>query len=116
MDLIKEPLELVEPLLAMRRFFDVHISILEQMALTDFINEGYFARHLWHMLHHYSQRRDLLQRELQTHLGCLLEVHAPEARMHLVGWLPPNKDNQRAAKLAAQVGIEVYNSSSMKAG
>jgi GntR family transcriptional regulator/MocR family aminotransferase len=101
------PTELVEPLLAMRRFIDVHIPILEQMALTDFINEGYFARHLRQMLHQYKQRRDLLLRELQTQLGMLLEVHAPEAGMHLVGWLPPGKDDQRAARLAAQVGIQV---------
>ena len=34
------PTELVEPLLAVRRFIDVHIPILEQIALTDFMNEG----------------------------------------------------------------------------
>lgn len=101
------PLELVEPLLAMRRFMDVHIPILEQMALFDFMNEGHFARHLRHMLQYYRQRRDLLHRELRAQLGGLLEVHAPEAGMHLVGWLPPGKDDKRAAKLAAQVGIEV---------
>jgi GntR family transcriptional regulator / MocR family aminotransferase len=77
------------------------------MALTDFMNEGHFARHLRQMLQHYSQRRDLLHRELRAHLGGLLEVRAPEAGMHLVGWLPPDKDDQRAAKLAAEVGIQV---------
>jgi GntR family transcriptional regulator/MocR family aminotransferase len=101
------PTELVEPLLIMRRFIDVHMPILEQMALTDFMNEGYFARHLRQMIHHYKQRRDLLQRELQAHLGNLLEVHTPEAGMHFVGWLPPTKNDQQAAKLASQVGIEV---------
>jgi GntR family transcriptional regulator/MocR family aminotransferase len=101
------PTELVTPLLAMRRFLDGHIPMLEQMALFDFLNEGYFARHLRHMLHHYRKRRDLLHRELRIHLGDLLEVHAPEAGMHLVGWLPPEKDDQRAANLAAQVGIQI---------
>jgi GntR family transcriptional regulator/MocR family aminotransferase len=101
------PTELVEPLLAVRRFIDVHLTMLEQMALTDFMNEGYFARHLRQMLHHYKQRRDLLHRQLQANLGGLLDIHAPEAGMHLVGWLPPGKDDQRAAKLATQVGIEV---------
>jgi GntR family transcriptional regulator/MocR family aminotransferase len=81
--------------------------MLEQMALCDFMNEGHYARHLRQMLHHYSRRRDLLHCELRTHLGGLLEVHVPEAGLNLVGWLPPNKDDRRAAKLAAQVGIEV---------
>jgi GntR family transcriptional regulator / MocR family aminotransferase len=101
------PTELVEPLLAVRRFLDVHLPMLEQMALFDFLNEGHFARHLRQMLHHYRKRRDLLHRELRTHLRGLLEVHAPEAGLNLVGWLPPGKDDQRAAKLAARVGIEV---------
>jgi len=101
------PTELIEPLLTMRRFLDAHLPMLEQMALADFLNEGYYSRHLRHMLHHYKKLRDLLHRELQAHLGGLLEVHAPEAGLNLVGWLPPGKDDRRAAKLAAQVGIEV---------
>ncbi|HEX9438636.1 MAG TPA: hypothetical protein VF909_03095 [Roseiflexaceae bacterium] len=52
-------------------------------------------------------RRDLLHRELCRHLGGLLDVHTPEAGMHLVGWLPPEKDERRAAELAAQHGIKV---------
>jgi GntR family transcriptional regulator/MocR family aminotransferase len=101
------PTELVEPLLTMRRFLDVHLPMLEQMALCDFLNEGYYGRHLRQMLHYYSRRRDLLHRELCAHLGGLLEVHAPEAGLNLVGWLPPGKDDQHASKLAAQMGIEV---------
>jgi len=77
------------------------------MALCDFLHEGHYARHLRHMRHHYQKLRDLLQRELQAHLGGLLEVQASEVGMHLVGWLPPGKDDRRAASLAAQVGIQV---------
>jgi GntR family transcriptional regulator/MocR family aminotransferase len=51
------PTELVKPLLTMRRFLDVHLPMLEQMALCDFLNEGYYGRHLRQMLHHYSRRR-----------------------------------------------------------
>jgi GntR family transcriptional regulator/MocR family aminotransferase len=101
------PDELVEPLLAARRFVDVHAPILEQIALTDFINEGHYARHLRHMLRHYRRRRDLLLRELGSQLGDLLEMYVPEAGMHLVGWLAPSKDDQRAADLAAVAGVEV---------
>jgi GntR family transcriptional regulator/MocR family aminotransferase len=81
--------------------------MLEQMALFDFLHEGHYARHLRHMRHHYKKLRDLLHRELQTHLGGLLEVYASEVGMHLVGWLPPGKDDRRVAQLAAQKGIQV---------
>jgi GntR family transcriptional regulator/MocR family aminotransferase len=99
------PPELVEPLLVMRRFLDMHLPMLEQMALCDFLREGYYARYLRQIRQLFLRRRDLLLHELRTHLGGLLEVHAPEAGMHLVGWLPPGKDDRRAAQLAAQVGI-----------
>ena len=101
------PPALVEPLLTMRRSIDTHVPLLEQLALTDFMQEGYFARHLRQMRRHYRQRRDLLHQELRAHLGGLLDVHAPEVGMHLVGWLPPDKDDQRAAALAAGAGIAV---------
>lgn len=101
------PTELIELLLLMRRSLDMHLPMLEQMALFDFLHEGYYARHLRRMRHHYQKLRDLLSRELQAHLGGLLEVHASEVGMHLVGWLPPGKDDRRAAQLAAQVGIQV---------
>jgi GntR family transcriptional regulator / MocR family aminotransferase len=100
------PLELIDPLLAMRRVIDVHVPYMEQMALTDFLEEGHFARHLRHMLQHYTQRRNLLHQELTTHLSDLLEVYVPEAGMHLVGWLPPDKDDRYASDLAFHVGIE----------
>jgi GntR family transcriptional regulator / MocR family aminotransferase len=99
------PIELVEPLLIVRRFLDVHLPMLEQMALCDFLREGYYARHLRQMRQRLLRRRDLLLRELRIHLDELLEVHAPEVGMYLVGWLPPGKDDGRAAHLAAQMGI-----------
>lgn len=40
--------------------------------------------------------------------GGLLQMHLPQAVLHLVGWLPPGKDYKRASELAAGVGIEVW--------
>jgi GntR family transcriptional regulator/MocR family aminotransferase len=59
------------------------------------------------MLQHYRKLSELLHHELHTHLGSLLEIRTPEAGMQLVGWLPPGKDDQRAAELATKVGIQV---------
>jgi len=101
------PTELIEPLLLMRRSLDLHLPMLEQMALYDFLHEGHYARNLRRMRHHYQKLRDLLSRELQAHPGGLLEVRASDVGMHLVGWLPPGKDDRRAAQLAAQIGIQV---------
>jgi GntR family transcriptional regulator/MocR family aminotransferase len=99
------PPDLVDPLLTTRRFTDVHMPILEQMALADFLSEGHYARHLRRMLQHYRRRRACLYHELVMHLGGLLEVSLPEAGMELVGWLPPGTDDYRASALAAEAGI-----------
>lgn len=101
------PPDLVEPLLAMRRVMDLNLPILEQLALTDFMQDGHFARHLRRMREHYRRRRDLLCHELRSHLGGLLEVRVPEVGMQVVGWLPPGKDDRRAAALAAAVNVLV---------
>src|SRR5438309_268022 len=73
------------------------VPLLEQMALCDFVREGHYARYLRQTLSYYKQRRDLLHDALHAHLHGLLDVHAPEAGLRLVGWLPPDKDDRRAA-------------------
>src|SRR5206468_10361838 len=93
--------------LATRYFLDIHLPLLEQMALCDFLREGHYARYLRQTLHYYKPRRELLHHALCTHLRGLLDVHAPEGGLRLVGWLPPDKDDRRAADLAATVGVEV---------
>jgi GntR family transcriptional regulator/MocR family aminotransferase len=101
------PPELIDPLLLTRRFTDVHVPVLEQLALTDFIQDGHYDRHLRRMRRLYRRRRDLLQGELRRQLAGLIEVSVPDMGMALVGWLPPGKDDRRAAALAEAAGIFV---------
>jgi GntR family transcriptional regulator/MocR family aminotransferase len=99
------PRELIDALLLTRRFSDIHIPLLEQLALADFIQEGHYDRHIRRMQRLYRHRRDLLHAELRRHLGDLLEVRVPDTGMTIVGWLPPNTDDRRAAALATAAGI-----------
>jgi len=101
------PPELTEMFVAVRQFVDRHVPILEQMALADFITEGHFTRHIRRMHTHYAARRAALIAALASELAEMLEVHAPEAGMHLVGWLPPHMDDATVAQQAATYGVEV---------
>jgi GntR family transcriptional regulator/MocR family aminotransferase len=101
------PPALVGPMLATRRVMDIHLPIVDQMALADFLSDGHYARHLRRMIGHYRRRRDCLHRELVRTLGGLLEVTVPQAGLELVGWLPPGADDRRAAALAEAAGITV---------
>ena len=101
------PTELLKGFIAARRFIDVHPPILEQMALTDFIVEGHYARHLRKMRVLYLERRNALVDALTRELGDTLEVSIPEAGLHLVAWLPSGKSAQVAAHRAEAAGLHI---------
>lgn len=101
------PPELVAGFVALRGFVDVHIPILEQLALTDFMAQGYFVRHLRTMRTRYLERRNALIEALEHELGDIVDIHVPEAGLHLVAWLPPHADDRQAADLARRQGVEV---------
>jgi GntR family transcriptional regulator / MocR family aminotransferase len=115
------PPDLTDIFVAVRHFVDRHVPILEQMALADFITEGHFIRHIRRMHTRYTERRAALIAALANEPGEMIEVHAPEAGMHLVGWLPPHMDDSTVAQQAATYGVEVmpvsmFSSESMHRG
>jgi GntR family transcriptional regulator/MocR family aminotransferase len=101
------PAELLKGLLAARRFIDVHLPLLEQMALADFIAEGHFIRYLRKMRQVYLERRNALVDALTHELADLLDVVVPEAGMHLVAWLPTHTNAQAVADLIAAHGLDI---------
>jgi GntR family transcriptional regulator/MocR family aminotransferase len=101
------PPELLEGLIAAQRLIAVHLPLLEQLALADFMAEGYFARHVRKMRQLYKERRDALVEALTRDLGTRLEVSVPEAGMHLVVWLPSGMSAQAVAQRAAASGVHM---------
>ncbi|MCX6047910.1 MAG: PLP-dependent aminotransferase family protein [Chloroflexi bacterium] len=98
------PPPLVDVFLAARRFIDIHPPLLEQTALTAFISEGHFGRHLRRMRTLYAERRGAL---LSAMADLPLEIYASETGMHCVGWLPPGLDDQTVTRQAARHDVEV---------
>jgi GntR family transcriptional regulator/MocR family aminotransferase len=101
------PSPLSDIFLATRRFIDIHPPILEQMALADFMNEGYFARHIRLMRTIYAERRDLLISTLTRELKGYMEISTPEAGMHLVAWFPSGVDDSKIASFLNEAGISI---------
>src|SRR6185369_12588075 len=90
------PDSLVDAFRAARRFVDHHPPSLEQAALAAFMDEGHLTRHIRKMRTLYAERREMLVELASRDLP--LTIHAPEAGMHLVGWLPPGIDDQAASR------------------
>lgn len=91
------PPTLVDPFLKVRRMIDIHSPMLEQAVLADFINEGHYLRHLRRMRTLYAERRDAL---LNGTKNLPLEMDAPEAGIHCVGWLPDAFNEMEVVKKA----------------
>ena len=82
-------------------------SLIEQLALAGYINEGDFARHLRASRDQYVQRRDLLLTELRKALGDKLNVTGQHAGFHFVLWLPAGCDEKQVVERLWLQGVHV---------
>jgi GntR family transcriptional regulator / MocR family aminotransferase len=73
-------------------------SIIDQLALARYINEGDFARHLRASRDQYMRRRNLLLAELRKALGDKLKVTGEQAGFHFVLWLPVECDEKQVVE------------------
>jgi GntR family transcriptional regulator/MocR family aminotransferase len=77
------PRELRARFVDAREALDVFSPTLYQLALTDFIEEGHFARHLRRMRIVYQKRRDALLGGLAEHCEQFLTVQNTDAGLHV---------------------------------
>jgi GntR family transcriptional regulator / MocR family aminotransferase len=95
------PPDLVDRFVTVRIAMDIFPPYLPQEVLTDFINEGHFARHIRKMRLLYNQRRSALVDSVRKELGDQLEIHGAEAGMHLTVTLPEGfRDVEIATRVA----------------
>ncbi|RDI97784.1 PLP-dependent aminotransferase family protein [Dyella solisilvae] len=101
------PRDLVEDFCAGRDAIDTFTSTLYQRAMTDFIREGHFARHIRSMRMLYQERRQAVLAGLREHLGDRLKVIGADAGMQLAGYLSPEVDDVALSRTAAGQGVSV---------
>jgi len=99
------PQDLVPAFRATRDAADIFPPRLFQAALTDFMAEGHFARHIARMRMLYQERCATLVDAINARLGATLRIVNADAGMHLVGLLAPGVDDRLVARRAAAVGL-----------
>lgn len=99
------PPDLVPLFARVRDAMDIFPPTLYQAALTDFLTEGHFARHLRKMRQLYRERRTVLVESLAQELGDTVEVLGAQAGMHLVAALPKRFQDVRICERAAKEGL-----------
>ncbi|WIX32385.1 PLP-dependent aminotransferase family protein [Salinicola sp. JS01] len=78
---------------------------LSQAVVTDFIEEGHFARHLKRMRALYQVRREHLSQALEHHLGDRVQLDLQAGGMHLLARLPDDADDVALANRAVSAGL-----------
>ncbi len=116
------PQTLLSQFVRLREALDIFSPTLYQLVLTDFLQEGHFARHLRRMRSLYLSRRNALVESLQAHLGKTLIPYNTDAGLHLSAFLPSGANDLEIVRRAAQQGIsagalsDCYVSSRPKSG
>jgi GntR family transcriptional regulator/MocR family aminotransferase len=101
------PKDLVPAFRAARDALDTCSPMLPQRALTDFIREGHFARHIRRMRTLYAARREALLDAIERYLPGRLQVVGAEAGMQLAALLPDEVDDLALSRRAAQAGVSI---------
>lgn len=101
------PVGLVRPFLAAKHYADARPSLLEQAVLAEFIEGGYYARHVRRVRRACEQRREALAEALRAHLPGKLEIQPADAGIHLVCWLPGDVDELELVERCRRNGLQV---------
>ncbi|RDS83863.1 PLP-dependent aminotransferase family protein [Dyella monticola] len=99
------PKDLVPAFAVVRDAFDTFSPTLYQAALTDFIREGQFARHIRRMRALYLERRTALLEAIDQHMDGKLQVTGTHAGMQLTALLPRGIDDVALSIKTARLGI-----------
>ena len=100
------PKDLVSDFLSVRNGSDTYASsVLSQMAMTDFMREGHFSRHIKRTRAVYMERRRALAAAIAARADGLLEVVGDDAGMFILALLPPGVNDAEVVGKARQAGI-----------
>lgn len=91
--------------LAAREALDLFSPTLYQLALTTFIREGHFARHVRRMRVVYRERRDALLAGLAQHCDGLLTLENADAGLHAATLLAPGIDDVEVVSRMRERGL-----------
>jgi GntR family transcriptional regulator/MocR family aminotransferase len=90
-----------------RESLDIFSPTLSQLALSDFLSEGHFARHVRRMRATFLWGRAALVEAIHRPVPPLTIANA-DAGMHLTTWLPPAINDRDVVRKAASRGISVH--------
>ena len=102
------PHALVGPLSATKVAIGRQSSIIDQIVLARFIEEGHFGRHIRRVRVLCQERQEALLDAARRELGGLLTIKPMQCGMHLVGRFPRNVDDRCVCEKANLSGVVAH--------
>lgn len=104
------PRRLRKSLIAAKHVCDRQTPALLQTALSDFMAQGHFNRHLLRARRLCSHRRTALLDAIHQHLGARVMVEGANAGIHVMMWLNDRTANDvpQLVEQAARAGVGIY--------
>jgi GntR family transcriptional regulator/MocR family aminotransferase len=105
------PEQLVKSVRAVKALMDTGSPSLPQLALVDFIQAGFFERHLHRLRMRNATRRAALLEAMDHYLGNQVIVSGVDAGLHVLVWFPQIPQHQESAlrRRAEHLGVGVYS-------
>jgi GntR family transcriptional regulator/MocR family aminotransferase len=100
------PDDLVDVFLKARLTIDHSSPVFDQVVLTDFIEQGHFARHIRRMRAVYTRRRQALVEAAGELLDGRMSIVARPAGLHAVAWLNEGDDAHELSSRFEAAGVE----------
>ncbi len=100
---------LIRPVLLAKMHTERNLPQLEQLALTDFINEGHLERHIKRTRTFYARRRQILIHALTMHLKNTVKVAAESAGMHILVQVRSPLSDQQLIETATKSGLSLMS-------
>ncbi|MBC5706936.1 PLP-dependent aminotransferase family protein [Hungatella sp. L12] len=105
------PDKLLLPCKKLKMYSDVHTDVLGQYTLAQFIQEGYFEKHIWKMKKLYGRRRKLLLNELSCHFPGQFAILGHATGLHLVVKFHDLLFTEEIDKALLEKGVRIYRPS-----
>lgn len=83
------------------------VSKIDQLVVAEFMNSGYFAKHIEKMRTLYRKKRKVLMDALHDNLTKEFKIFGDSAGLHIVVQLPPWLTENQAIQLALKNGIVI---------
>lgn len=87
---------------------DLHSASLEQQTLAEFINNGFYERHLRRLRQRHTQRRTGLLEAVRKWLGDRVDLTGEDAGAHVVLWPHKQRPEEAVVRQAEERGVGIY--------